>query len=187
MNGESVYMADLSTNGTNWPNGSLIINCTPTMFDGSSKYPDCTTCTNKVGLLKPLRTSFEVRFYATCFLPSHNHHPCRLLDVFQPLFEVTKNPKAHPELYVFLQRVIGFDSVDDESKTERRFHKKFPFPRLWDTKESPPYSYWSVSVSTHIHTHPFISTLDLMELMSQAVLHLGQRCEFESLASRKGV
>ncbi|CAL1713003.1 unnamed protein product [Somion occarium] len=65
-----------------------------------------------------------------------------ILNVFQPLFEVTKNPSSHPELHVFLQRVVGFDSVDDESKTERRFHKKFPYPKLWDAKESPPYSYW---------------------------------------------
>ena len=63
-------------------------------------------------------------------------------NVFLPLFEVTKDPSSHPELHVFLQRVIGFDTVDDESKTERRFHKKFPYPRLWDAKESPPYSYW---------------------------------------------
>ena len=55
---------------------------------------------------------------------------------------MTKDPSSHPELHVFLQRVIGFDTVDDESKTERRFHKKFPYPRLWDAKESPPYSYW---------------------------------------------
>ncbi|KIP10182.1 hypothetical protein PHLGIDRAFT_101508 [Phlebiopsis gigantea 11061_1 CR5-6] len=63
-------------------------------------------------------------------------------NIFLPLFEVTKDPTTHPELHVFLQRVIGFDSVDDESKAERRFHKKFPYPRLWDAKESPPYSYW---------------------------------------------
>lgn len=63
-------------------------------------------------------------------------------DVFVPLFEVTKDPTTHPELHVFLQRVIGFDTVDDESKAERRIYKKYPYPRLWDTKESPPYSYW---------------------------------------------
>ncbi|PIL22423.1 hypothetical protein GSI_15111 [Ganoderma sinense ZZ0214-1] len=63
-------------------------------------------------------------------------------NVFQPLFEVTRDPSSHPELHVFLQRVIGFDTVDDESKAERRFHKKFPYPRVWDAKESPPYSYW---------------------------------------------
>ncbi|KAJ3502098.1 hypothetical protein NLJ89_g9038 [Agrocybe chaxingu] len=63
-------------------------------------------------------------------------------NVFKPLFEVTKDPRTHPELHVFLQRVIGFDTVDDESKVERRIHKKFPYPRLWDLPQSPPYSYW---------------------------------------------
>ncbi|KAG8958091.1 AMP deaminase [Tulasnella sp. 419] len=63
-------------------------------------------------------------------------------NIFQPLFEVTKDPHTHPELHVFLERVIGFDSVDDESKTERRFYKKFPFPNVWDTPQNPPYSYW---------------------------------------------
>ncbi|KAI0269947.1 AMP deaminase [Gloeopeniophorella convolvens] len=62
--------------------------------------------------------------------------------VFKPLFEVTKDPASHPKLHIFLQRVIGFDTVDDESKTERRYHKKFPYPRLWDYPQSPPYSYW---------------------------------------------
>lgn len=33
-----------------------------------------------------------------------------LLDLFQPLFEVTQDPSSHPELHIFLQRVIGFDS-----------------------------------------------------------------------------
>ncbi|KAI5808174.1 hypothetical protein DFH27DRAFT_590182 [Peziza echinospora] len=63
-------------------------------------------------------------------------------NIFRPLFEVTKNPKSHPKLHVFLQRVIGFDSVDDESKVERRLYKKFPLPKDWATKQNPPYSYW---------------------------------------------
>ncbi|KAH7160103.1 hypothetical protein B0J13DRAFT_121198 [Dactylonectria estremocensis] len=63
-------------------------------------------------------------------------------NLFQPLFEVTKDPSSHPKLHVFLQRVIGFDSVDDESKVERRLFKKFPVPKAWDTKQNPPYSYW---------------------------------------------
>lgn len=65
-----------------------------------------------------------------------------VLNLFQPLFEVTKNPSSHPKLYMFLQRVIGFDSVDDESKVERRLYKKFPLPSDWNTKQNPPYSYW---------------------------------------------
>ncbi|KAI4701323.1 putative zinc finger protein [Alternaria sp. BMP 2799] len=65
-----------------------------------------------------------------------------IVNVFQPLFEVTKDPSSHPKLHVFLQRVIGFDSVDDESKVERRVYRKFPFPNEWATKQNPPYSYW---------------------------------------------
>ncbi|KAI1104140.1 AMP deaminase [Jackrogersella minutella] len=63
-------------------------------------------------------------------------------NVFQPLFEVTKDPESHPKLHIFLQRVIGFDSVDDESKVERRLYKKFPVPKEWSSKQNPPYSYW---------------------------------------------
>jgi AMP deaminase len=63
-------------------------------------------------------------------------------NVFRPLFEVTKDPTSHPELHVFLQRVIGFDSVDDESKVERRVMKKYPEPSEWTFKQNPPYSYW---------------------------------------------
>ncbi|KAH9979954.1 AMP deaminase [Lactifluus volemus] len=63
-------------------------------------------------------------------------------NIFRPLFEVTKKPSSHPKLHAFLQRVIGFDTVDDESKTERRYHRKFPYPKDWNYPQSPPYSYW---------------------------------------------
>ncbi|KAI0531606.1 hypothetical protein GGR58DRAFT_493041 [Xylaria digitata] len=63
-------------------------------------------------------------------------------NIFEPLFEVTKEPEKHPKLHIFLQRVIGFDSVDDESKVERRLFKKFPVPKEWDSQQNPPYSYW---------------------------------------------
>jgi len=63
-------------------------------------------------------------------------------NLFQPLFEVSQDPSKNPKLHVFLQRVIGFDSVDDESKIDRRFHKKYPVPSLWDTSQNPPYSYY---------------------------------------------
>lgn len=65
-----------------------------------------------------------------------------IVNIFQPLFEVTQNPSKHPELYVFLQRVIGFDTVDDESKQERRFYRKYPTAREWDTFQNPPYTHW---------------------------------------------
>ncbi|KAK5174477.1 AMP deaminase [Saxophila tyrrhenica] len=65
-----------------------------------------------------------------------------IINVFRPLFEATADPSSHPKLHIFLQRVIGFDSVDDESKVERRIYRKFPLPNVWNTKQNPPYSYW---------------------------------------------
>ncbi|CAI4213668.1 unnamed protein product [Parascedosporium putredinis] len=55
---------------------------------------------------------------------------------------VVDNKLFSHNLHVFLQRVIGFDSVDDESKIERRLFKKFPVPKSWDYNQNPPYSYW---------------------------------------------
>ncbi|KAJ1860644.1 AMP deaminase [Coemansia sp. RSA 2703] len=63
-------------------------------------------------------------------------------NIFRPLFEVTRDPSSHPKLHIFLQRVVGFDSVDDESKPERRMHKKYPLPRVWTSSENPPYTYY---------------------------------------------
>ncbi|GAV54091.1 hypothetical protein ZYGR_0AK05930 [Zygosaccharomyces rouxii] len=63
-------------------------------------------------------------------------------NIYQPLFEVTKNPQSHPKLHVFLQRVIGFDSVDDESKVDRRIFRKYPKASDWDNPNNPPYSYY---------------------------------------------
>ncbi|KAL8766725.1 MAG: hypothetical protein Q9209_006594 [Squamulea sp. 1 TL-2023] len=65
-----------------------------------------------------------------------------IINIFKPLYEVTKNPSSHPKLHAFLDRVIGFDSVDDESKVERRYYKKFPTPKNWDAPENPMYNYW---------------------------------------------
>ncbi|XP_070203615.1 AMP deaminase 2-like [Littorina saxatilis] len=66
-----------------------------------------------------------------------------LVNIFQPLFEVTKDPRSHPELHAFLQHVTGFDSVDDESKPEHIvFDRDTPLPADWCNEENPPYSYY---------------------------------------------
>lgn len=75
-----------------------------------------------------------------------------ILDIYEPLFEVTQNPQSHPELHVFLQRVVGFDSVDDESKPERRMFRKFPVPSQWDGISNPPYSYYLYYMYTNMAT-----------------------------------
>jgi AMP deaminase len=41
-----------------------------------------------------------------------------LNNIFQPLFEITLNPGKNPALHYFLETIVGFDSVDDESKPE---------------------------------------------------------------------
>ncbi|XP_066262805.1 AMP deaminase 2 isoform X3 [Euwallacea similis] len=65
-------------------------------------------------------------------------------NIFLPLFEVTARPSSHPNLHKFLQYVIGFDSVDDESKPERNplFDKDTPKPEDWSDEENPNYAYY---------------------------------------------
>ncbi|XP_044728732.1 AMP deaminase 2 isoform X2 [Chrysoperla carnea] len=66
-----------------------------------------------------------------------------LSNIFLPLFEVTNDPSSHPELHKFLRYVIGFDSVDDESKPENPlFDKDVPTPDKWSDDENPPYAYY---------------------------------------------
>ena len=65
-----------------------------------------------------------------------------IVNIFRPLFAVTQNPSTDAKLHIFLQRVIGFDTVDDESKPERRVFRKFPTAREWNTKQNPPYTHW---------------------------------------------
>lgn len=64
-------------------------------------------------------------------------------NLFEPLFEVLVDPLSHPKLHVFLQRVVGFDSVDDELKQDRPFpHGKVPAANHWENPTNPPYSYY---------------------------------------------
>lgn len=95
--------------------------------------------------------------------------------MYRPLFEVTKDPRTHPELHVFLQRVVGFDSVDDESKVERRVHHKFPLPYQWNFTQIPPYSYWYAS-DTH-WIKPWLT------YGAQGLLHVCEHGQLEQLAT----
>jgi hypothetical protein len=136
------YEAETWENGINLLNGSSIINSSRTMSDGSSKSRDYMKSSKPVDWSTISRMLSEV----SLTLSKLDGTKADEVDVFQPLFEVTKDPSSHPELHVFLQRVVGFVSVDDESKPERRLYRKFPTARMWDTKQSPPYSYWYVFV-----------------------------------------
>ncbi|KAI5706355.1 hypothetical protein M8J75_007271 [Diaphorina citri] len=66
-----------------------------------------------------------------------------LQNIFKPLFEVTNDSSSHPHLHKFLQYVIGFDSVDDESKPENPlFDADVLTPPQWNLEENPCYAYY---------------------------------------------
>lgn len=71
--------------------------------------------------------------------------------MFLPLFEVTVDPSSHPQLHAFLQTVVGFDMVDDESKPERRPAKHMRTPAAWDLVHNPAYSYYAYYVWANLH------------------------------------
>uniref|UniRef100_A0A674P7H5 AMP deaminase n=1 Tax=Takifugu rubripes TaxID=31033 RepID=A0A674P7H5_TAKRU len=91
-----------------------------------------------------------------------------LENIFSPLFEVTVDPGSHPELHLFLQHVVGFDSVDDESKPEQHiFNLDSPLPGNWTEEENPPYSYYlyymyaNMTVLNHLRRQRGFHTLVL--------------------------
>ncbi|GAM21170.1 hypothetical protein SAMD00019534_043450 [Acytostelium subglobosum LB1] len=73
-------------------------------------------------------------------------------NIFQPLFEATKNPQAHPKLHMFLQQVVGIDCVDDESKFEKKFTEKFQAPGEWTSEHNPPYTYYLYYLYANLYT-----------------------------------
>uniref|UniRef100_A0A673YM03 AMP deaminase n=1 Tax=Salmo trutta TaxID=8032 RepID=A0A673YM03_SALTR len=92
-----------------------------------------------------------------------------LLDnIFMPLFEVTIDPARHRELHLFLQHVVGLDSVDDESKPEQHcFNMESPLPANWTVEDNPPYAYYlyymyaNMTVLNHLRRQRGFNTLVL--------------------------
>jgi len=75
-----------------------------------------------------------------------------LRNIFAPLFEVTRNPGSNPPLAIFLNTIVGFDCVDDESKPEIHANQgqNFSTPKDWQYKQDPPYSYWCYYIAANI-------------------------------------
>ncbi|CAF4866701.1 unnamed protein product [Pieris macdunnoughi] len=66
-----------------------------------------------------------------------------LNNLFDPLFQVSIDPHSNVELHKFLTHVIGFDSVDDESKPENPIlSENMRRPDEWVDEENPPYAYY---------------------------------------------
>jgi AMP deaminase len=77
-----------------------------------------------------------------------------LENIFEPLFEVTRDPAIDPKLHLFLAMMVGFDSVDDESKQElhRDGASQIPTPKEWTFPQQPPYYYWNYFLAANIAT-----------------------------------
>eukprot|EP00168_Porphyra_purpurea_P013910 TRINITY_DN391_c0_g1_i5.p1 TRINITY_DN391_c0_g1~~TRINITY_DN391_c0_g1_i5.p1 ORF type:complete len:515 (-),score=110.26 TRINITY_DN391_c0_g1_i5:660-2204(-) len=75
-----------------------------------------------------------------------------LLDnIFTPLFEATLDPQAHAPIAHFLQQVVGFDSVDDESvPTPRLDLRRAPPPAQWTGAADPPFEYQAYYLATNL-------------------------------------
>ncbi|KAL5270501.1 hypothetical protein ACHWQZ_G001277 [Mnemiopsis leidyi] len=66
-----------------------------------------------------------------------------IANTFLPIIEASVNPSSNPNLHKFLNMVVGFDSVDDESKADlTMFNSECPTPDQWTSSKNPPYSYY---------------------------------------------
>jgi AMP deaminase len=69
-----------------------------------------------------------------------------LNNIFEPLFAATLNPEENKEIDIFLDAIVGFDSVDDESRPEfgtiNSGSHSLPNPNEWTHAHNPPYGYW---------------------------------------------
>jgi len=76
----------------------------------------------------------------------------QMLDnIFTPLFAATVDPSSHPQVHAMLRQVVGFDSVDDESKPQPRVDfSLFGPPVEWTQEENPPYAYYSFYISANL-------------------------------------
>ena len=63
-----------------------------------------------------------------------------LMNMFQPLWEVSLHPAQHTKFHYFLTHVSGFDTVDDESKVDGAVSNVAPHD--WNTEDNPPYAYY---------------------------------------------
>ena len=72
-----------------------------------------------------------------------------LAHIFEPLFAVSLDPASNPKLHDFLALVVGFDSVDDESKPEARAGEE-PLPAEWTGPAQPPYWYQTYFVQANL-------------------------------------
>jgi len=72
-------------------------------------------------------------------------------NIFEPLFEITRQPNKDPKLVAFLDNVVGFDIVDDESQHERKVSRVMPSPEDWDAEKNPAYNYYMYYIYANLY------------------------------------
>ncbi|CAI7722060.1 AMP deaminase, putative [Plasmodium vivax] len=77
-----------------------------------------------------------------------------LSNIFQPCFEAVKNPQDNRDVFSFLQQVVGWDSVDDESAISKYTTRggELPTPDKYTSENNPPYSYYAYYMYVNIRT-----------------------------------
>jgi len=74
-------------------------------------------------------------------------------NIFEPLFAVTLDPSIDPNLNYFLETIVGFDSVDDESKPDPvNITPNLTPPDEWTTQTNPPYGMYMYYMWANICT-----------------------------------
>ena len=98
-----------------------------------------------------LQSAASVRYKTTGQL---NHFGEMLENIFSPIFEATLFPEQYPDVAEFLEHISGFDTVDDESRSEkpvdRTFSSKTLAPQQWDIADNPSYKYYSYFIQSNL-------------------------------------
>eukprot|EP00434_Breviolum_minutum_P006998 symbB.v1.2.006175.t1/scaffold367.1/size382069/8 len=95
------------------------------------------------------------RLFALYKTTGQLHHFGEMLEnIFTPIFEATLFPEKYPDVAEFLQHISGFDTVDDESRSEkpvdRTFSSKNLAPQQWDIADNPSYKYYSYFIQSNL-------------------------------------
>ncbi|CAD2099231.1 AMP deaminase, putative [Plasmodium vinckei] len=107
-----------------------------------------------------------------------------LSNIFEPCFEAIKNPEQNKEIFLFLQQIVGWDSVDDESIISKYTLKGgvLPPPDKYISENNPPYSYYAYYMYANIRAlNDFLIARKLRPLAFRP--HCGEIGNISHLAS----
>eukprot|EP01084_Bolivina_argentea_P175550 303982_1 len=74
-----------------------------------------------------------------------------MVNIFEPLFQITLNPNLNPKLHIFLQRMVGIDIVGDESVCEKMRLTKYASPKQWNKLAEPPFMYYLYYIYINVY------------------------------------